>query len=66
MIRFIALLVSLVMLALLGLNVLLTIDIISRHPFEWLGAALFFYVFAALPFPGVYGEAWRRDRQVAP
>ncbi len=51
MIRLVLLVVGLVGLALLGLNVLLTIGIITRHPFEWLAASLFFCWASTLPLP---------------
>ncbi len=60
MIRFILLLIALVMFALLGLNVMLTIGIITRHPFEWLGGAFAFLTLSYFPFP----DYDRRGRRV--
>lgn len=60
MIRLFLLIVGLVLLALLGLNVALTIGAITRHPSEWLGAALFFCWASTLPIP----DYDRRGRRV--
>jgi len=51
MIRLILLIIAIVMFALLGLNVALTIGVITRHPLEWLGGGLAFYAASALPLP---------------
>lgn len=64
MIRIACFIIALVLAGLLMLNVALTIGIITRHPFEWIGAIFFFLIAANLPWPGVYGEGWRRDRPV--
>lgn len=53
MIRLLFLIAAIFMFALLGLNVLLTIDLIVRHPLEWLAGGLTFLAASFLPFPDV-------------